>query len=242
MIASSPHTGFRFASLGTRITIAHLYLGGAITAMRDSHQIVSLRCTSCGAAMGISADQASAACSYCESNHLIERSGDVASLRPVMSKVQAEPALQRLPRELAELESERAQIDAAMQDELKQLQAGREALDEFYMNAEVGLWFRSWAIPAALGVGAGLLLALLFSGFATAILLAVAVCAVSYVRFSRIKKNKVEALELDTKRRRDDMDSKISAARKAGQQSLDGINIRIERKRQQIDTCRSIVD
>lgn len=81
---------------------------------------VTLSCPSCGGKLQITADIERFACSYCGTEHIVRRSGGIISLAPVvegLKKVQtgvdktaSELAIQRLTREIAELERYYSQL------------------------------------------------------------------------------------------------------------------------------------
>jgi predicted RNA-binding Zn-ribbon protein involved in translation (DUF1610 family) len=85
--------------------------------------MVTLSCPSCGARLEVTADADRFACAYCGKEHLVRRAAGTALVKPVteaMGRVQAgvdraasELAIRRLRAEMAELASQKSQIDAA---------------------------------------------------------------------------------------------------------------------------------
>jgi DNA-directed RNA polymerase subunit RPC12/RpoP len=88
--------------------------------MPNEIHVVSFRCSNCGAALKVPADVSTLACGYCGSEQIVERSGGIVTLRPVIAALQrvqagtdktaAELALARLDREASLLAFERERI------------------------------------------------------------------------------------------------------------------------------------
>ncbi|MEK6406257.1 MAG: hypothetical protein AABN34_04760 [Acidobacteriota bacterium] len=90
--------------------------------MAKELSVVTLKCPTCGASLGISADMDRFACGYCGTEQIVERRGGTVALKPIadaIAKVQvgtdkttAELALKRLPQELNALVWQLGERDA----------------------------------------------------------------------------------------------------------------------------------
>lgn len=116
--------------------------------MEDGINIISLKCSSCGAILEISPDMEHFACGYCGVEQIVERRGGTVALKQVSEaiarvqkatdKTAAELAIRRLTSEIADKQNDLS-AEASRHDELMvQMQAKHDS-NSWLMMACLGL-------------------------------------------------------------------------------------------------------
>ena len=180
--------------------------------------VVPLKCTGCGAGLGISADMTRFACGYCGTEQIVERRGGTVALKPItdaIAKVQvgtdktaAELALNRLPHELNYLISKRRGREFYWLQKID----GRKGS---VLNRALLVLFASWVILIPT-VGIAVFLAegpawLLAIGEVLVIPGGGAVAFLTYLRALSSRDADIQQLTVESNRELTDLDSQIKA-------------------------------